>query len=82
MCSGWESALADELMPRFEKDAGSGYAEGEAFDEIDLDFFTERSGNDIIENGNKVGVACSCSVCSCSACSVNPTSVRSRCAFP
>lgn len=49
---GWESALIEELMPRFEKDVGSGYAEGETFDDIDLDFFADRSGNDIIQNGN------------------------------
>lgn len=44
--------MIDEMMPRFEQDAGSGYGEGETFADIDLDFFTKKSGDDIIENGN------------------------------
>eukprot|EP00903_Cladosiphon_okamuranus_P013795 g12838.t1 len=49
---GWETAMIDEMRPRFEKDEGSLYGEGEQFQDIDLDFFTKRSGDDIIENGN------------------------------
>lgn len=41
-------------MPRFEEEEGSGYADGEVFEEMELDFFAERSGNDIVENGNEV----------------------------
>lgn len=63
LCSGWESALIEELMPRFEKDVGSGYAEGETFDDIDLDFFADRSGNDIIQNGNTVSSVCMVMLC-------------------
>lgn len=56
MDSGWEAAFIDEMTPRFERGAGSGYAEGETFEDIDLDFFTKRSGDDIIENGNSVSI--------------------------
>eukprot|EP00752_Nemacystus_decipiens_P003738 g3444.t1 len=49
---GWESAMIDEMRPRFDKDEGSLFGEGEPFEDIDLDFFTKRSGDDIIENGN------------------------------
>ncbi|CAN0069863.1 unnamed protein product [Ectocarpus fasciculatus] len=49
---GWESAMVDDMTPRFEEEAGSGFGEGETFDDIDLDFFVKRSGDDIIENGN------------------------------
>lgn len=51
--SGWETAMIDEMTPRFEQEAGSGYGEGETFADIDLDFFTKKSGDDIIENGNQ-----------------------------
>lgn len=46
--------MIDEMLPRFEKSEGSLYAEGEALDGIDIDFFTKRSGDDIIQNGNEV----------------------------
>lgn len=46
--------MIDEMRPRFDKDEGSLYGEGERYEDIDLDFFTERSGDDIIENGNNV----------------------------
>lgn len=46
--------MIDEMLPRFEKDEGSSYGEGELFEDIDLDFFVKRSGDDIIENGNNV----------------------------
>lgn len=52
---GWESAFRDAMAPRFAKEAGTAYAEGGAFEDIDVDYFAERSGNDIIEKGNKVG---------------------------
>lgn len=54
--SGWEDAFIDEMLPRFEKDAGSGYGEGEPFEDVDVDLFTKRSGDDIIENGNSVSI--------------------------
>ncbi|CAN0154943.1 unnamed protein product, partial [Ectocarpus sp. 12 AP-2014] len=49
---GWEAAMVDEMTPRFEGEAGSGFGEGETFEDVDLDFFVKRSGDDIIENGN------------------------------
>ncbi|CAB1112157.1 unnamed protein product [Ectocarpus sp. CCAP 1310/34] len=49
---GWEAAMVDDMTPRFEGEAGSGFGEGETFEEVDLDFFVKRSGDDIIENGN------------------------------
>ena len=42
------------MLPRFERDAGTGYAEGEPFEDIEFDFFAERSGDDLIEEGNDV----------------------------
>lgn len=44
--------MVDDMTPRFEGEAGSGFGEGETFGDIDLDFFAKRSGDDIIENGN------------------------------
>lgn len=41
-------------MPRFERAVGSGYGPGEEYEDVDLDFFTERSGNDMVEKGNRV----------------------------
>ncbi|CAM9471831.1 unnamed protein product, partial [Ascophyllum nodosum] len=49
---GWESKEVDAMLPRFERDAGTGYAEGEPFEDIEFDFFAERSGDDLIEEGN------------------------------
>lgn len=46
--------MIDEMLPRFEEDEGSLYGEGEPFEDIDLDFFTKKSGDDIIDNGNEV----------------------------
>ena len=46
--------MIDEMRPRFDKDEGSLFGEEEPFEDIDLDFFTKRSGDDIIENGNNV----------------------------
>lgn len=58
MYSGWESGFLEEMEPRFEKEAGSGYGAGEDFEDLNLDYFAKRSGNDIIENGNTVSSSC------------------------
>lgn len=57
MDRGWEGAFIDEMVPRFERDAGTGYGEGETLEDIDLDFFTKRTANDVIENGNSVSTS-------------------------
>lgn len=54
MYSGWESKFLEAMKPKFEETEGSGHAEGEAYEDIDLTYFAERSGNDLVENGNTV----------------------------
>lgn len=54
---GWEDAFIDEMLTRFERDAGTGFGGGETFEDIDLDFFSKRTGDDIIKNGNSVSTS-------------------------
>ncbi|CAM9124531.1 unnamed protein product [Choristocarpus tenellus] len=49
---GWESAYLAHQEPRFNRDEGTPYASGGIYGDIDIDYFAERSGNDIIERGN------------------------------
>lgn len=59
---GWETEYVDAMLPRFEEETGSQYADGETFEDIHVDFFAERSGNDLVEEGNEVRLTCLCCV--------------------
>lgn len=78
MDRGWEGAFIDEMVPRFERDAGTGYGEGETLEDIDLDFFSKRTANDVIENGNTVSTSEPCAVYSTQR--QSHTCIRRRCA--